>query len=163
MHFCFRKRIHHQMECATVDGRGSAVHSHGALYASVRTADSELRRPSGKEPSCRSPEEGVIDDTRKGTGEYWIPKVHRVSFAGSALFAERTDYGALVDRKCACKRVTGLRPTDTNLFWSEMDSDFALCTACRSNSRSSRIGLRDFHDSEILRNFILIKRPSRRW
>lgn len=47
------------MECAAVDGRGGAVHSHGALHAPLRTADSELRRPSqGKEPpSRRSPVE----------------------------------------------------------------------------------------------------------
>lgn len=45
-----------------------------------------------------------------------------------------------MDRKCARERVTGLRPTDTNLSRSEMDSDFALSAARRSNGRSSRIG-----------------------
>lgn len=48
MHFCFRKRIHHQMECAAVDGRGGAVHSHRALYAPLRTPDGELRCPQEK-------------------------------------------------------------------------------------------------------------------
>jgi len=32
------------MECAAIDGRSSAVHSHGALHAPLCAADSELKR-----------------------------------------------------------------------------------------------------------------------
>lgn len=92
-----------------------------------------------------------------------VPKsISSCIFRGERAFlrsrVERMDYGALMDRKCARERVTGLRPIDTNLFQSEMDSDFVLCTNRRSNGRSSRIGSRDFYrDSEVSRNFILIK------
>lgn len=107
MHFCFRKRIHHQMECAAVDGRGGAVHSHGALHAPVRTADGELRRPSQKKNHRRA-EEGIIDDTRRTP----VSKIYRrVSFAGERAFCGAASgawiMGALMDRKCACERVTG--------------------------------------------------------
>ncbi|EZA57948.1 hypothetical protein X777_01963 [Ooceraea biroi] len=56
MHFCFRKRIHHQMECSAVDGRGGAVHPHGALYAPLRTPDGELRCSSREEKNERGEE-----------------------------------------------------------------------------------------------------------
>lgn len=42
MHFCFRKRVHHKMECPAADGGGGAIYPHGALYAPVRAADGEL-------------------------------------------------------------------------------------------------------------------------
>ncbi|TGZ47527.1 hypothetical protein DBV15_00182 [Temnothorax longispinosus] len=106
------KRIHHQMECAAVDGRGGAVHSHGALHAPVRTADSELRRPSqGKGTAVFAPftreEKGSGDDARgegpggnAGSLKYIVAYLSREArFLRSRV--ERTDYGALMDRKCA--------------------------------------------------------------
>lgn len=74
------------MECAAVDGRGGAVHSHRALYAPLRTPDGELRRAEEKKFNLRwgrgrhdeEPEEIPVP----------IRIYHRVSFARNALFAE---------------------------------------------------------------------------
>lgn len=82
------------MERAAVDGRGGAVHPHGALHAPLRTTDSELRRPSQEKNHRRAvhPEDGGRrrrHEEREEPGGTLVPKIYRrVSFAGSALFAE---------------------------------------------------------------------------
>lgn len=103
------------MECAAVDGRGGAVHSHGALHAPVRAADSELRRPSQEKKNHRRGSSS--DTTTRHVGEEeprerWFLKYIIVAYLSrEARFlrsrVERTDYGALMDRKCARERVTG--------------------------------------------------------
>jgi len=58
------------MECAAVDGRGGAVHPHGALHAALRAADSELRRPSQEKNHRRAvhPRKRSVDDARRDAG-----------------------------------------------------------------------------------------------
>lgn len=44
MHFCFRKCIHHQMECATANGRRGAVHPNRTLPSALRSPCGELKK-----------------------------------------------------------------------------------------------------------------------
>lgn len=174
MHFCFRKRIHHQMERAAVDGRGGAVHSHGALHAPVRTADSELRRPSQtKRRTTVAPRKGSSTVRGEEPGKRWFLKyISSRIFRGGArcLRSRKSDYGALMDRECARERLTGneqigLRPTDTNLspIWNGFRFCLIYCLVDRTVDRRESDWEIFHNDSEVLCNFILIKRSSRRW
>lgn len=114
------------MECAAVDGRGSAVHSHGALYAPLRTPDGELRRPSQVKKYRRAVQPKVGSwPTRRGTREISSVPLRiyrRVSFAWNTLFAEprrvctRNVWSYEWTGSRARERITGLRSTDTNIL-----------------------------------------------
>lgn len=101
------------MECAAVDGRGGAVHPHGALHAPLRTTDSELRRPSQEKNHRRAvhPEDGGRrrrHEERGARGERWFLK-YIVAYLSRGTHSLRsrvahTDYGTLMDGKCARER-----------------------------------------------------------